>query len=90
MGLRCFWIVTALTEDLMASLRKEGELLDADAWKYSAPRSQLHLTSMAGVHFLLWKISSDDASVIRLPENITPDGVVSRYSLDRSDYEAGF
>eukprot|EP00249_Psilotum_nudum_P017050 c26129_g1_i4 orf=76-462(+) len=43
----------ALTEDLMASLRKEGELLDADAWKYSAPRSQLHLTSMAGVNIAI-------------------------------------
>ncbi|BBN11360.1 hypothetical protein Mp_5g11230 [Marchantia polymorpha subsp. ruderalis] len=30
----------ALMEDLVAALRKEEKLLDADAWKYAAPRSR--------------------------------------------------
>ncbi|CAM6115835.1 unnamed protein product [Calypogeia fissa] len=30
----------ALMEDLIAALRKEEKLLDADAWKYAAPRSR--------------------------------------------------
>ncbi|KAL2636017.1 hypothetical protein R1flu_007496 [Riccia fluitans] len=30
----------ALMEDLLAGLRKEEKLLDADAWKYAAPRSR--------------------------------------------------
>lgn len=30
----------ALMEDLVVALRKEEKLLDADAWKYAAPRSR--------------------------------------------------
>ncbi|KAH7276879.1 hypothetical protein KP509_39G025300 [Ceratopteris richardii] len=41
----------ALMEELLESLSKEEKLLDNDAWKYAAPRSQLHLTSMTGVRF---------------------------------------
>ncbi|KAH7280065.1 hypothetical protein KP509_37G051100 [Ceratopteris richardii] len=39
----------ALMEELLESLSKEEKMLDNDAWKYAAPRSQLHLTSMLGV-----------------------------------------
>ncbi|KAI5078248.1 hypothetical protein GOP47_0005919 [Adiantum capillus-veneris] len=39
----------ALMEELLESLRKEEKLLDADAWKYATPRSQLYLTSTSGV-----------------------------------------
>ncbi|OAE18772.1 hypothetical protein AXG93_2396s1230 [Marchantia polymorpha subsp. ruderalis] len=33
-------LMAALMEDLVAALRKEEKLLDADAWKYAAPRSR--------------------------------------------------
>jgi hypothetical protein len=35
----------ALMEDLLASLRREKQKLEADAWQYAAKRSQLNLTS---------------------------------------------
>ncbi|KAH8969554.1 hypothetical protein BDL97_02G039700 [Sphagnum fallax] len=35
----------ALMEDLLASLRREKQKLEADAWRYAAKRSQLNLTS---------------------------------------------
>jgi hypothetical protein len=34
-----------LMEDLLASLRREKQKLEADAWRYAAKRSQLNLTS---------------------------------------------
>eukprot|EP00250_Pteridium_aquilinum_P011386 c20030_g1_i1 orf=56-469(+) len=48
----------ALMEELLESLRKEEKLLDADAWKYAAPRSQLHLTSLSGVRLAKGELSA--------------------------------
>lgn len=46
--------LNALKEDVEAALDKEVKALDADAWKFAAPRSQIHLISRAGSQSSRW------------------------------------
>eukprot|EP01018_Ginkgo_biloba_P034015 Gb_41256 [translate_table: standard] len=46
--------IKALNEDVMAALDKEVKALEADAWKFAAPRSQLHLVSRSGIPLSNW------------------------------------
>lgn len=46
--------LNALKEDVQAALDKEVKALDADAWKFAAPRSQIHLISRAGSQSSRW------------------------------------
>lgn len=46
--------LSALKEDVEAALDKEVKALDADAWKFAAPRSQIHLISRVGSQSSRW------------------------------------
>jgi len=46
--------LNALKEDVQAALDKAVKALDADAWKFAAPRSQIHLISRAGSQSSRW------------------------------------
>lgn len=46
--------LSALKEDVEAALDKEVKALDADAWKFAAPRSQIHLISRIGSQSSRW------------------------------------
>ncbi|KAG0496830.1 hypothetical protein HPP92_001336 [Vanilla planifolia] len=42
--------LSVLRSDLMAALQKNVKSLDEDSWKFSGPRSQIHLVLRPGSH----------------------------------------